>query len=86
MKNDNLHLYADGRQGVYACLAALLDSRVTRIEAVNGMSSMADWIRTRHYDSYDTLSLIVPGMLQYFDLSDLEKFPEFRKKRYCNIS
>ena len=72
MKKDKLQLYADGRQGVIARLAALLDPRVTRIESANGMSSIADWIRTRHYDSYGILSLIVPGMLEYFDLTDLE--------------
>ena len=70
----DIRAYACGRQGVYAQLAAALDARIKNIEVVGGMGSYAEWVRSRHYDQYDIFGVILPGMLQYFDLPDLGKW------------
>ncbi|MCZ8512156.1 acetylxylan esterase [Paenibacillus filicis] len=69
---EDIEMYAYGRQGVYAQMAAALDERITNIEVVNGMGSYKNWITARHYDDQDIMSLIVPGMLKHFDLPDLD--------------
>lgn len=71
---DGVRMYAHGRQGVYARLAAFLDERIAGIEVVDGMGSYADWAGSRHYDSEDIRSIVFPGILQHFDLPDLERW------------
>ncbi len=36
------------------------------------MVSFADWIGSRHYDTYDIYSIVLPGALAYFDLPELQ--------------
>lgn len=74
----DIRMYAHGRQGIYAQLASLLDHRVKHIEVECGMKSVADWVRSRHYDRNDIFSIILPGMLQYFDLPDCVEWFENR--------
>ena len=71
---DDVQLYAHGRQGLYARLAAFIDERVKGICVENGMTSFSEWVGARHYDSYDIMSVIIPGMLKYFDLPDLDRW------------
>ncbi|MDO8684820.1 MAG: hypothetical protein Q7N50_15260, partial [Armatimonadota bacterium] len=73
-KNDDIKFYAHGRQGVYAQFAAALDERVKGIEVANGMESYTNWVGARIYDSHDVVSVILPGMLRYFDLPDLDRW------------
>jgi hypothetical protein len=73
-KNPDNRLYADGRFGMYAALAAILDDRLKKVETVNGISSIADFVRSREYDPLDSEGIIMPGMLRYFDLPDIERW------------
>ncbi len=68
---EDIRLYAHGRQGMYAQLASLLDGKIKAIDVAQGMGSMKSWIGARHYDSHDIMSIVLPGMLKYFDLPDL---------------
>lgn len=73
----DIRLYAHGRYSLYAQLARALDARASRLDVVNGMESVGQWVRSRHYDPHDRMSLIMPGMLRHFDLPDLARwFPE----------
>ncbi|MFC5653321.1 alpha/beta hydrolase [Paenibacillus solisilvae] len=74
MKSDDLQLYASGCQGMYGELASVLDRRIRSIKSENGLGSVADWVRSRHYDTHDIMSVVLPGMLHYFDLPDLVKW------------
>ncbi|MDO8682933.1 MAG: acetylxylan esterase, partial [Armatimonadota bacterium] len=74
IKSDNIRFYAHGRQGVYAQFAAALDERVKGIEIVDSMGNYANWVGSRIYDSQDIVSVILPGMLRYFDLPDLDRW------------
>ncbi len=65
------HLYAFGRQGVYARLASALDERVKKTEVVGGMGSYSDFVRDRCYDPHDIRSVVIPGILQHLDLPEL---------------
>ena len=66
--------YADGRHGVYIQLAAALDHRIGNVEVVGGIGSYAEWVKSRHYESRDVQSIVLPGMLKYCDLPDLERW------------
>ena len=72
LRTDDLRCYAHGRQGVYARLAAALDARIRGVDVVEGMGSYAEWVGARHYDQYDIMGVVIPAMLRYFDLPDLE--------------
>lgn len=74
IQNGDIRLYAHGRYGVYAQLAAFLDKRINGIDVVQGMGSYAAWVGARHYDYYDINSVILPEVLKYFDLPDLERW------------
>ena len=71
---EDIRIYAYGRQGVYGQLAAVLDKRIKRVEVVEGIGSYKSWVASRYYDPYDVMSIVIPGMLKYFDLPDLEKW------------
>lgn len=68
------HLYASGRQGLYARLAAVLDDRVRSIRIRDGITKFADWIDSRYYNDHDIKSLLFPDILRYFDLDDLDRW------------
>ena len=61
---DQTSVHALGRFGIYAELAAAIDDRITAVTVVDGIESVASWVRSRFYESYDTVSIILPGMLQ----------------------
>jgi len=63
-----IRVYAHGRQGLYGRLAAMLDARIRSVEVVDGLTSFADWVRARHYDSQGIYALILRGVLRHFDL------------------
>lgn len=68
----DIRIYAHGYHGIYGRLASVLDSRIRSVVVVNGMKSYAEWVGARHYDAHDIKSLIVRGMLRYFDLPEIE--------------
>jgi hypothetical protein len=72
MNASDIQVYAHGGEGVYGRLAAVLDQRIRRVEVADGMRSYAEWISARHYDAQNIKSIILPGMLQYFDLPEIE--------------
>lgn len=69
----DIQLYAYGRQGLYAQLAAALNNSIEDIDVVGGIESFTKFVRSRHYDRYDIASIIFPGILKYFDLPDINK-------------
>jgi hypothetical protein len=69
---DDLHLYAEGRAGIYGRLAAALEPRIRRVEIAGGFRAFEDVISNRHYDSRGIKSILLRGMLHYFDLPELE--------------
>jgi hypothetical protein len=70
--SEDIQIYSFGRNGVYGQLAALLDSRIKHVEVVEGIKSYTKLVGSRYYDLYDILSVIIPGILKYFDLPDIE--------------
>lgn len=69
---DDIRLYGGGKYAIYATIAALLDKRVRSVRTVDRMNSIADWIRQPAYDETDSLSFIMPCMLRYCDLPDID--------------
>ncbi|TNJ66266.1 hypothetical protein FE784_11365 [Paenibacillus hemerocallicola] len=71
---DRTSLYAKGRFGIYAELAAALDDRIGSVAVEDGIDNVASWVRSRFYEPFDTVSTVLPGMLQHFDLPDLRRW------------
>ncbi len=66
----DLRVYAQGRAGVYARLAAAVEPRLANLEWAEPFT-YAELVENRHYDTYDIVSRLLPGALQYFDLDEL---------------
>ncbi|MGG4035986.1 alpha/beta hydrolase family protein [Paenibacillus cisolokensis] len=76
-KTDDVELFGDGRYAVYAGWAALLETRIRRVRMKNRpIASLAGWISSPVgiREQADTLSFILPGMLRYFDLPDMDRW------------
>lgn len=73
LDTSDIRLYASGREGLYGRLAALLDERIRSVEVVNGLTSYTDLVSARHYDSHALYGILLPGVLRYFDLPEMEK-------------
>lgn len=72
LRDDDLHLYADGRAGIYGRLAAALEPKIRRVEIAGGLRAFADLLSERHYESRGVKSILLRGMLRHFDLPELE--------------
>jgi hypothetical protein len=71
----DLRVYASGLHSVYPRLAAAMDERISSVElAADALPSWAEWIRSRQYEQRDILSIILPGVLKYFDLPDVDRW------------
>jgi hypothetical protein len=66
----NVQVYAQGRMGMHGRLAAALDSRIERCDWHDGFR-FTDLVRNRNYDAADIKSILLPGVLRYFDLDEL---------------
>lgn len=69
MVND-VRLHASGRIGEHARLAAALEPRFASCDWENGFA-FSDYVRTRTYDTADVKTLMLPGVLRYFDFDEL---------------
>lgn len=67
----DIRFYTHGRANVYGMIAALLDERIRHVTTANGEEQVAGWVQSRHYNNYDVLSYVVPGILQYCDIPDI---------------
>ncbi|MFM7752697.1 MAG: alpha/beta hydrolase [Opitutaceae bacterium] len=65
-----IRIYGDGRLGLPGRLAAALDARITACDW-RGAFRYTDIVRNRNYDATDIKTVILPGVLQYFDLDEL---------------
>jgi hypothetical protein len=76
LKTDDIQIYAHGKQGIYGQMAAVLDNRVGNVTVQDGMDSFTEWVGARYYDQSDIMSVILPAILTYFDLPDLEQWTQ----------
>ncbi|MDF2721186.1 MAG: hypothetical protein K0Q59_861 [Paenibacillus sp.] len=72
--NGDIALHAEGRFSLYAKLAEALDERLKQVDIVDGIDSIADFVSSRYYDTLDSEGIVIPGMLGYFDLPDLQRW------------
>jgi hypothetical protein len=71
---EGARLYGKGRHGIYAELAAFIDERVEQVRVERGMGSWARWVGARSYRHRDIMSVTLPGVLEHFDLPDIERW------------
>jgi len=69
-----IEIRTHGRYELYARLAAGVDRRIGLIHSEEGIGRVEDWVCAERYEERDSMSLILPGMLQYFDLDELERW------------
>jgi hypothetical protein len=74
LDTSDITVSARGVLGLYAELAAVLEPRLARIEIVEGIDSFAEFVRARHYVTYDSRAWILPDVLQYADLPDFRRW------------
>lgn len=72
----DIRFYLHGRHGIYAQLASLIDGRIRNMEVTGGIGSYTRLVNSRYYDQYDVISIMIPGILKYFDLQDIKKWIE----------
>lgn len=70
----DMRLYASGRHGLYVQLAAALSAEFPQWEWDSPLDSIASWVESKQYVARDILSIVLPGMLHYFDLPDLREW------------
>lgn len=70
----NLQVYAHGTNGIYAELAAAIEPGLGNIELHEEFQGFGNWVRSRYYDSFDSRTILLPGVLRHFDLPDLRKW------------
>ncbi|GGD82959.1 alpha/beta hydrolase family protein [Paenibacillus nasutitermitis] len=66
--------YTAGRTNLYVKLAAALDPRVGAADVVDPLPEVSAWVSAALYEEEDAMSYILPGMLNYFDLADLDRW------------
>ena len=71
---DALQLFVSGRSNIYGKVAALLDARIRLVVQVGAASPLADIVTKRYYDDERVRSRIIPGMLRFADLPDLDRW------------
>ncbi|WP_020615103.1 alpha/beta hydrolase family protein [Paenibacillus daejeonensis] len=70
----HIDIHTHGRCDLYARLAAAVDTRIGSLTCNQGISSISAWVGATYYEESDAMSFILPGMLQYFDLDELERW------------
>jgi len=70
---ESVSLYAEGFHGVYAKLAYTLAKDIETFEEKNVFESFSEWINKRYYTKSYMPSIILPGILNYFDLTDVNE-------------
>ena len=68
---EEIEIYTHGRYSVYADIAKFLDGRIKKVTSDEPMTSYADFIKNKFYDTRDIASVILPGLLDYADLDEL---------------
>jgi cephalosporin-C deacetylase-like acetyl esterase len=71
LKTEDLCVYGYGQYGIYAQLAAVLDERIKGVNTEHCLESLEKLVCSEYYDSTDIMSILLPGMLKYFDLPDI---------------
>jgi hypothetical protein len=64
-------IYCDGKQGFYGLAAAFLDNRIGRVKFAAEPESITRWVQSRYYDQTRRIGVILPEMLQYFDIPEM---------------
>lgn len=64
-------VYTHGRYSVYADIARLLDTRISKVSSDQPLTSYSCFVQNRYYDTTDIASVIMPGLLAYTDLDEM---------------
>lgn len=65
---------AYGRFALYAHMAKLCGCAIGKIEEKLPVCGLKEIVRNKYYDYNDIRAILLPGMLQYFDLNDLREW------------
>lgn len=63
--------HAAGRQQLVVRLAAALDARIGQVTSDGPLLGISDWVTSGQYEEEDVMSVVMPGILNYFDLGEI---------------
>lgn len=75
-----IEVFGDGLHGIYGLLAAFLDPRIKSFDCENGLESYRGLVSARTYETTDIHSILIPGVLEYFDIPDLYSWTKLRTR------
>lgn len=70
---ENISCYASGKTGIYGRIAKIIEPRIKNVFVADGIRSFSEIVENKHYDQHNIRSIIIPGILKFFDLPDFEK-------------
>jgi hypothetical protein len=73
LAEDDIEGYAYGRYGIYLQFAAFIDGRIKKVKTEDSIGSFRKLVMSRHYDSRDIMSIMIPGILKHIDLPDIDQ-------------
>lgn len=66
--------YTPDQYALYARLATALEERVETERASGSFAGIEEWVGASNYDEEDAMSLVMPGILGFLDLAELEQW------------
>jgi len=63
-----------GKYNLYALMAKLIDDRIQFVDEYEPLKSIRYIAERKYYNNHNIKSLLMPGMLKYFDIDDLRCF------------
>ncbi|MDD2503872.1 MAG: prolyl oligopeptidase family serine peptidase, partial [Clostridia bacterium] len=63
-----------GKYNLFALMAKLVDKRIQFVEEYEPLESVRYIAERKYYNNHNIRSLVMPGMLRYFDIEDLRRY------------
>ena len=63
-----------GKYNLYALMAKLIDERIQFVEEYEPLESVRNIAERKYYNLHNIRSIVMPGMLRYFDIDDLRRY------------
>lgn len=72
--NTDFGIMTKGKYNLYALMAKLVDDRIRFIEEYEPLENVRYIAERKYYNHHNIRSLVMPGMLRFFDIEDLRKY------------
>jgi len=73
-KDVEIGIFTNGKFNLYALMAKLIDERISFVKEYDPLESIRSIAEKKYYNNNNIMSIVMPGMLRYFDIDDLRRF------------